>query len=167
MEQDRECQLYRHYNGDTLLYVGISLSAIGRLQQHNQASWVKTITRVTIEQFPSRAEALKAELLAIATEQPLHNKAGKQKLSVPSDTTLLDLTSAQLRAARKMLNWSGKRLAEASGVSLPTIRRSEPIEGPLRMMPANARAIRFTLETAGVEFIGENGVQLRCPSPQR
>lgn len=70
------------------------------------------------------------------------------------------ITSAQLRAARGLLNWSGLRLAEESGVSLPTIRRSEPMDGPLRMMPANARAIRSTLEAAGVEFI-ENGVRLR------
>lgn len=82
------------------------------------------------------------------------------------DAKELILTSAQLRAARGLLNWSGKRLAKESGVSLPTIRRSEPIEGPLRMIPANSRAIRATLEAAGVEFIAEKGVQLRCPSPK-
>ena len=88
------------------------------------------------------------------------------------DAKELILTSAQLRAARGLLNWSGKRLAEASGVSLPTIRRSEPIEGPLRMIPANARAIRVTLEAAGVDFTAENGggagVRLKHPSsPKR
>jgi hypothetical protein len=67
------------------------------------------------------------------------------------------LTAAQLRGARGLLNWSGKRLAQESGVSLPTIRRAEPNDGPLRMIPANARAIRTTLEAAGIQFIPENG----------
>lgn len=37
------------------------------------------------------------------------------------------------------------------------VRRAEPMGGPLRMIPANARAIRSALEAAGVEFIAENG----------
>jgi len=73
------------------------------------------------------------------------------------DAKHITITSAQLRAARGLLNWSGARLARECGVSLPTIRRSEPIDGPLRMIPANARAIRSALEAAGVEFIAENG----------
>ena len=81
------------------------------------------------------------------------------------------ITSAQLRAARALLKWTGERLAEESGVGLQTIRRSEPMDGPLHMIPANAWAIRSTLEAAGVEFIDENGggpgVRLkRPPSPE-
>lgn len=76
---------------------------------------------------------------------------------MPYGTKSADLTGAQMRAARALLNWSGQRLAEESGVSLHTIRRAEPIDGPLRMIPANARAIRGALEAAGVEFIAENG----------
>lgn len=70
-----------------------------------------------------------------------------------------------------MLKWTGEQLAQQSGVSLPTIRRSEPIEGPLRMMPANVRVLRATLEAAGVDFIAENGggagVRLKRPSLKR
>src|SRR5215472_2832624 len=37
------------------------------------------------------------------------------------------------------------------------------MDGPLRMIPANARAVRAALEAAGAEFIAENGVRLRSP----
>jgi len=86
-----------------------------------------------------------------------------------SDDTKRVITAAQLRAARALLRWSGEALAEASGVSLVTIRRGESGEGQLGMMPANARAIRAALEVAGVEFIAENGggagVRLRKRRP--
>lgn len=70
--------LYRHWNADgELLYVGISLSALGRLQQHNNAShWANQIARVTIETFDTRDEAAEAERLAIANENPKHNIVG-------------------------------------------------------------------------------------------
>jgi len=67
--------LYRHFDKDgTLLYVGISLSALNRLGQHaDHSAWFKTISNVTIEHFDTREEALKAETLAIRQEKPLHN----------------------------------------------------------------------------------------------
>ena len=88
---------------------------------------------------------------------------------MPHGAESITLTSAQLRAARALLKWTGEHLAQQSGVSLQTIRRSEPLDGPVRMIPANARAIRSALEAAGVEFIAENGggpgVRLRRPEP--
>lgn len=87
------------------------------------------------------------------------------------DTASIIVTGAQMRAARALLNWTGQRLAQESSVSLPTIRRAELIDGRSRMTAANARAIRATLEAAGVEFIAENGggagVRLQRPSPKR
>jgi predicted GIY-YIG superfamily endonuclease len=67
--------LYRHFDKDgTLLYVGVSLSHFARLQQHKSASmWFDKIANVTIEQFETRAEALRAETKAIINEKPLHN----------------------------------------------------------------------------------------------
>ena len=69
--------LYRHFDEwDTLLYVGVSLSTIQRLSQHrNQSHWFNSIRKITIEQFPSREEVLKAERIAIQKEEPLHNLA--------------------------------------------------------------------------------------------
>jgi predicted transcriptional regulator len=42
------------------------------------------------------------------------------------------ITSAQMRAARALLGIDQKRLAQLSGVSLPTIQRMETSEGNVR-----------------------------------
>lgn len=70
-----ETELYRHFDGSgQLLYVGISLSTIGRLAQHNRLShWARDIATITIERYPTRAEAVQAERAAIAAERPKFN----------------------------------------------------------------------------------------------
>lgn len=67
------------------------------------------------------------------------------------------LTSEQVRGARAMLRWEQKDLAEASKVSLPSIRRLEVQPGPLAAQPRTVAAIRTALEAAGVIFVEENG----------
>jgi len=79
--------LYRHYNavGD-LLYVGISLTTVGRLSQHRDGSgWYNDIDHVTIEKCKDRKEALDKEAQAIMYEFPKHNKiwAGARKELLP------------------------------------------------------------------------------------
>ena len=71
-----KCSLYRHFSaaGD-LLYVGISLSALVRLGQHERHSgWFGSIATVKVEHFDTRAEALAAERAAVANENPKFNK---------------------------------------------------------------------------------------------
>ena len=67
------------------------------------------------------------------------------------------LTSAQIRAARALLRWSAEDLARESAVGVTTIRRAELTETETSMTAANDLAVRRTLESAGVEFIEENG----------
>ncbi len=67
------------------------------------------------------------------------------------------LTSEQVRAARAFLRWEQRELAEASGVSLPSIQRLETKPGPLAAQVRTIAAIRAALESAGVDFIAENG----------
>jgi hypothetical protein len=67
------------------------------------------------------------------------------------------ITSAQMRAARALLRWSALDLAKASKVGVATIRRVEVIDGKISATLANEAALRQALETAGVEFIDENG----------
>ena len=67
------------------------------------------------------------------------------------------LTSAQLRAGRALIRWSAEDLARASSVGLTTIRRAELTDADTSMTAANDLAVRRALETAGVEFIDENG----------
>ena len=67
------------------------------------------------------------------------------------------LTSGQLRAARAFLRWRAEDLARESAVGVATIRRAELTENETSMTAANDMAVRRALETAGVEFIDENG----------
>jgi ribosome-binding protein aMBF1 (putative translation factor) len=67
------------------------------------------------------------------------------------------LVSAQIRAARALVRWSAEELAQASAVSVATIRRAELTDKETLMNAANDLAVRHALEAAGVEFIDENG----------
>jgi hypothetical protein len=67
------------------------------------------------------------------------------------------LTSAQIRAGRALLRWSAEDLARASAIGVTTIRRAELTEHKTNLTTANDRTIRHALESAGVEFISENG----------
>jgi transcriptional regulator with XRE-family HTH domain len=69
----------------------------------------------------------------------------------------LSLTSEQVRAARMLLRWEQKDLADASGVSLPSIKRLETLRGELAAQGRTIEAIAQALEKAGVEIIPENG----------
>jgi transcriptional regulator with XRE-family HTH domain len=69
----------------------------------------------------------------------------------------LPLSSCQIRAARALLRWSAEELARESAVSLRTIRRAELAEMETALTLANDLAIRGALESAGVDFIDENG----------
>ncbi|WP_458441625.1 helix-turn-helix domain-containing protein [Methylorubrum extorquens] len=69
----------------------------------------------------------------------------------------VSMTRSQLRAARALLGWSQDRLSEASGVSLPTIKRLEPGEGSLQTRVDTLNKLQAALEAAGVLFIAENG----------
>jgi hypothetical protein len=69
----------------------------------------------------------------------------------------LVLNSELIRAARALLRWEQRDLATASSVSLPTIKRLESKPGIMAAHMSTVTALRKALETAGVEFIEENG----------
>jgi transcriptional regulator with XRE-family HTH domain len=66
------------------------------------------------------------------------------------------LTIEQLRAARGLLGWSQSQLAARAGLSLPTVKRVEADMGP-RVSDLARTKLRRALESAGVQFIDENG----------
>jgi transcriptional regulator with XRE-family HTH domain len=68
----------------------------------------------------------------------------------------LTITAAQIRAARQLTGVSQANLAEATGLSVPTIKRAES-ERDVVISSESIAAIRKALEKAGVEFIAENG----------
>jgi transcriptional regulator with XRE-family HTH domain len=66
------------------------------------------------------------------------------------------LTIEQLRAARGLLGWSQSKLAVRAGLSLPTVKRVEADLGP-RVSDEARNKLQRALESAGVDFIDENG----------
>jgi transcriptional regulator with XRE-family HTH domain len=62
----------------------------------------------------------------------------------------------QIRAARAILGLSQPNIARLAGLSTMTIKRAEGAGKPAASAEAIA-AIRAALESAGVEFIAENG----------
>ncbi|WP_246664937.1 transcriptional regulator [Neorhizobium sp. P12A] len=82
------------------------------------------------------------------------------------------LTAEQIRAGRALLRMEQKELAERAGVSLPSIKRLEQMDGPLTATRVSTvEAIRVAMEKAGVQFIPENGggpgVRLAKPSSRQ
>jgi transcriptional regulator with XRE-family HTH domain len=77
--------------------------------------------------------------------------------------SILKISIRQIKAARSLLDWSQERLAEASGVSLPTVRRLEAADGELGGREDTAGKIIAALGGAGIEFTNGRrpGVRLR------
>ena len=67
------------------------------------------------------------------------------------------VSSEVIRAARALLRWEQRDLANASSVSLPTIKRLESKAGTLGAHTSTVSALLKALEAAGIEFIDENG----------
>lgn len=68
------------------------------------------------------------------------------------------ITSAQMRAARSLLGWDQRTLAEAAGVSLPTIQRMEASAGNVRGNVDTLVKVVQALDDAGVVLIAESAV---------
>jgi transcriptional regulator with XRE-family HTH domain len=73
------------------------------------------------------------------------------------------ITSDQIRAARALLRWSGKDLAEKTGLGFSTLMRLEVLEGVPSAQAKTLEIIQSVFEKAGIEFIGspENGAGVR------
>ena len=75
------------------------------------------------------------------------------------------LTGVQMRAARGILNWSVKQLAEQAGVSPGVVRRLEEYDGALPGPDETMEVFQKTFSDAGIEFlfpqVGKPGVRPR------
>ncbi|WP_027166920.1 helix-turn-helix transcriptional regulator [Mesorhizobium sp. WSM3224] len=65
------------------------------------------------------------------------------------------ITAPQLRAARSLLGIDQRRLAELSGLSVPTIQRMEASNSIIRGNVDSLMKLIAALEAAGIELIGE------------
>jgi transcriptional regulator with XRE-family HTH domain len=85
------------------------------------------------------------------------------------------ITAGQMRAARALLGIDQRRLAELSGLSLPTIQRMEASDGVVRGNVDSLMKLIGALSQAGIELIAENaasaaggrGVRLTRPTVSR
>jgi transcriptional regulator with XRE-family HTH domain len=68
------------------------------------------------------------------------------------------ITAPQLRAARALLRMDQRTLAEAAGLSLPTIQRMEASEGNVRGNVDSLVKLIRALEDAGIELIQEGAI---------
>jgi transcriptional regulator with XRE-family HTH domain len=82
------------------------------------------------------------------------------------------ISAGQLRASRALLGIDQRKLAEAAGLSLPTIQRMEASEGVIRGNVDSLMKLIAALDELGIELIAENaasqsggrGVRLRGTS---
>ena len=68
------------------------------------------------------------------------------------------ISSGQMRAARALLGIDQRRLAELSGLSLPTIQRMEGSEGVIRGNVDSLMKLVGALDAAGIALIGAGAV---------
>jgi transcriptional regulator with XRE-family HTH domain len=66
------------------------------------------------------------------------------------------ITAAQLRAARALLGIDQRALAVAARLSVPTIQRMEASDGVIRGNVESLVKVVDSLNSAGIEFIGED-----------
>src|SRR5437660_1060728 len=85
--------------------------------------------------------------MSIIDMQPSQSKF--DRMNIPM------MTPAQCRAARGLLDWTQQRLADAAGVGIVTVRQFESDNTDPRR--ATVEVIARALDTAGVEFIEQNG----------
>jgi transcriptional regulator with XRE-family HTH domain len=65
------------------------------------------------------------------------------------------ISSGQMKAARALLGIDQRRLAEISGLSVPTIQRMEASDGVVRGNVDSLMKLVGALSAAGIELIGE------------
>ena len=68
--------LYRAYDrADRLLYIGATVNLNRRLSQHRRqgSMWLPLAVTIESREYPTKADALKAEAAAIRAESPLFN----------------------------------------------------------------------------------------------
>jgi predicted GIY-YIG superfamily endonuclease len=123
--------LYRLWNSnDELLYVGISKSAVRRLEQHlSDKPWADQIVKQTAQAYESRDAAIEAEREAIKKEKPrhniLHNKTPEADLLERSQLLWRHMTDNQRAEAIKL----ARNLSVACGQLPGNTKRDELLAG--------------------------------------
>lgn len=94
--------VYRHYDADgRLLYVGAARSFGNRTQTHlRESEWVSQSVRAEAVFYPTRAEALDAEMAAIQAEKPIYNTVRNRRSLAKPPKRAIKPVETVLRARR-------------------------------------------------------------------
>ena len=68
------------------------------------------------------------------------------------------ITAGQIRASRALLDIDQRTLAEAAGLSLPTIQRMEASDGVVRGNVDSLMKLVAALDSLGIELMTDNAV---------
>jgi transcriptional regulator with XRE-family HTH domain len=68
------------------------------------------------------------------------------------------ISAGQLKAARALLGFDQKKIAELAGLSVPTIQRMEASGGVIRGNVDSLMKLISALDAAGIELIDEGAV---------
>jgi len=108
-------KLYRFFDADrNLLYVGISLSVVQRLQDHlAEKPWIPDNGTLSWTTYLDRSTAEQAERVAIRVENPRHNKVHKPGWKFTGEFSLrqhenpnpADLAHDCIRNQGKVIHW--------------------------------------------------------------
>lgn len=127
------CALYRLFDANNLLlYVGISDDPRARFRQHRaDKDWWPEVATREIVWYPARDEAAKAEVQAIITEGPKHNRAigvGRSRWTPSADdaTALAALKRAHRGIAEAEAEYK-QALADCAQADIPILRLSEEL----------------------------------------
>jgi predicted GIY-YIG superfamily endonuclease len=113
--------VYRMFDpSGRLLYVGVTGNIAARLGDHAEKRWFPLVTTISLEWFPTRADAASAERRAIETECPMLNKAGQYsppRVTRTKAKNAAAIAAAKLRASPRLTI----KEAVAEGISGPTV----------------------------------------------
>lgn len=110
--------LYRAFDADgELLYVGATMKGAQRIEEHGDKEWWSLVATFSVEHFVTKEETFGAEAVAIASEEPLYNRAAPRLAAVDAPNRI-----GELRRARRMEQYD---VASALRVHPSTVYRWE------------------------------------------
>lgn len=80
------------------------------------------------------------------------------------------ITGIQIRSARGALNWSIKKLSEATSIPTATLVRYEAVNDLPKSRKNHLETLRAFFESQGIEFVGtpedRPGIRISSPKPE-
>jgi predicted GIY-YIG superfamily endonuclease len=145
--------LYRHFDeAGSLLYVGISLSAVNRLSRHSHGSrWFSEIARVEIEKFGTREAAHEAETEAIRRERPKYNVHHVKKPE-PVKQNIENTEQTKLRQRDRLINFRDVNALIGSKCKTGHMALALARRGIIQAVRINERLIRYK-ESSVIELV--------------